>query len=101
MSVAAQTNLHDPTQVYDFTVHGIDMSDDPEHQLEDFFDFIHAVTSNLQHGNTNFNKDRPCAVCGQSGYGFDKCSFLAEHEKVHEAYLQTRVALNHFFFFGP
>lgn len=53
------------------------MSDVPDVQLDELIHYCNAVTSNLQYGNINFNKDQACAVCGQTGHSFDGCDFLA------------------------
>lgn len=50
------------------------MSNVPENQLEEIYDFIHAITTNFKRDKT---EDRSCAICGQAGYDFDEyVSFL-------------------------
>ena len=94
MSIQAGTDWRNPEQVWYQAIYGLDFLDVPEHQVDKLYAYCNAVSTNLQQGNINFNKDQPCAVCGQTGYGFDYCSFLAKHERVREAYLWTQVALN-------
>lgn len=71
MSVTAQTNLCNPTHVYNFVMFGIDMSDVPEIQLDELVHYCNANTYNLQRENISFSKDRPCVVCSQTGPSFD------------------------------
>ena len=94
MSIQVQTDWRSPHQVFYHTVHGLDMSGVPQHQVDELIVYYDAISSNIQQRNINFNKDYPSAVCGQRGHSFDECSFIAKHELVQEAYLQTCVAPN-------
>ena len=89
MSVQADTDWRDPEQVWYHAVYGLDLSDAPQHQVDELTAYCNVVAAALQRGNLNFNKDRPCAVCGQTGHSFDDCAFLSKHEMVCEAYLRT------------
>ena len=60
----ADTDWCDPEQVWYQAVYGLDLSDAPQYQVNKLHAYCNAVADALQRGNLNFNKDRPCAVCG-------------------------------------
>ena len=72
MTIQAQTDWRSPCQVFNFDIHGLDLSEVPNHQVDKLFDYCNSVSSNVQPGNINFNKDCSCAVCGQMGHSFDE-----------------------------
>ena len=87
MSVQAGTDWRNLEHVWYQAIYGLDLSEAPKYQDDELYAYYNAMADSLQHGNLNFNKDCPCAVCGQAGHSFDDCSFLLQHKKVCKAYL--------------
>ena len=57
MSVQAGTDWRNLEHVYYQAVYGLDLSDVPKYQVNELRVYCNSVSTNLQRGNTNFNKD--------------------------------------------
>ena len=87
----------DPGSLWQYAVYGIDISNIP-------FAATHALQNAVQHLANNFStgsresfdQTKPCTICGEVGHNFFGCPQLQDNDKVKQAYICLRFAVNRF-----
>ena len=85
-------NMNDPESIWQYYVHGLDLSPDDDFDVGLFVNSIKEISSDLN----CFNKEKHlCAICGQRGHSFDGCPKL-KNTNIEQAYIHLLLLANCF-----
>ena len=89
-------NFTDADEMFEFAIHGIDISNVNLDYPSAFQHEIKAIATDFRNDCALFDKTCTYLICGQTGQDFTGCLSLQDNEKVKQAYIRLCMAIGKF-----